>query len=210
MADKPRAQTDGVPGVGHSLWLGRVQWLFAAIGIVLLVWCAFVAANAARFQRDESSTLERAVNGNKTVTTNAPISHPRQAKDQLIGRLEIPRLHLSVMVAEGDDDNTLRKAVGHLPETPLPWEFGNSAVAGHRDTFFRPLKDVRVNDRVRVLTPRGNFQYSVSRITIVEPNDVSVLAATDHSLLTLVTCYPFYYVGQAPKRFIVQASHVPG
>ena len=115
---------------------------------------------------------------------------------------------MSVMVVDGDDEKTLRVAAGHLSDTPLPWELGNSAIAGHRDTFFRPLERVRVNDLVRVVTSQGNFQYQVSKILIVEPDDVSVLAKTrdSSSSLTLVTCYPFGYVGNAPKRYIVQAK----
>jgi sortase A len=182
-----------------------LEWLLFVSGATLLAWYGLVAVQAARFQRAESSTLERVVNG-KVVNGRSPSPRP---KHQLIGRLEIPRVHLSVMVVDGDDDNTLKSAVGHLPETPMPWEFGNSAVAGHRDTFFRPLRTVQVNDRVRLLTPHGNYQYVVSRMRIVEPDDVSVLATVGQSSLTLVTCYPFNYVGNAPKRYIIQADHLP-
>jgi sortase A len=122
-----------------------------------------------------------------------------------VGRLEIPRLHLSVMVMEGDDDATLARAVGHVPGTALPWETGNAVMAGHRDTFFRPLKNLRSGDEVRVTTPRGAFSYRVVRTEIIDPEDVSVLAPTPNRSLTLVTCYPFAYVGPAPQRFIVQA-----
>jgi sortase A len=128
---------------------------------------------------------------------------------QLIGRLEIPRVNLSVMVVDGDDEATLKVAAGHLPDTPLPWEFGNSAVAGHRDSFFRPLAEVKVNDVMNLVTPHGEFHYVVSRLRVVAPNDLSVLQQTGHSSLTLVTCYPFSYVGRAPKRFIVRADHIP-
>jgi sortase A len=122
-----------------------------------------------------------------------------------IGRIEVPRLHLSAAVANGDDDGTLRVAIGHLPDTPFPWEDGNSALAGHRDTFFRELRHIRVNDDMLVATPYGEFTYHVTKTLIVMPDDLSVLAPTSEPTLTLVTCYPFSYVGHAPKRFIVEA-----
>ena len=128
--------------------------------------------------------------------------------DSLIGLLEIPRVDLSVAVLEGDDDRTLRIAVGHLPDTPLPWEHGNSALAGHRDTFFRPLEGLRVGDEMRVVTRHGEFPYRVRHIAVVGPNDVEVLNPLEHAGLTLITCYPFAYVGSAPQRFIVQAERI--
>jgi sortase A len=102
--------------------------------------------------------------------------------------------------------------VGHLPDTPLPWEEGNSALAAHRDTFFRPLTDVTIGDPIRLTTPRGGFEYRVGEILIVEPGDVWVLEASDRPTLTLITCYPFTYVGLAPRRFVVRAwrSDAPG
>lgn len=123
----------------------------------------------------------------------------------LIGRLEIPRLNLSVIVMEGDDDATLARAVGHLPDTAFPWERGNAVIAGHRDTFFRPLKHVREGDEIRMTTARGTFDYRVMSTRIVEPDDLSVIAPTPTPSLTLVTCYPFNYVGSAPQRFIIHA-----
>jgi len=126
-----------------------------------------------------------------------------------MGRIEVPRLHVSAAVANGDDDGTLMVAIGHLPDTPFPWEAGNSALAGHRDTFFRQLRNIRVGDDMRVATPYGDFTYQVSRTLIVTPEDLSVLEPTADPTLTLITCYPFSYVGHAPKRFIVQAVRVP-
>jgi LPXTG-site transpeptidase (sortase) family protein len=127
------------------------------------------------------------------------------ARHGLIGRLEIPRLNVSVMVMEGDDDATLARAVGHLRETALPWEPGNAVIAGHRDTFFRPLENVREGDEIRMTTTRGTFDYRVIRTDIVEPDDLSALAPTPIRSLTLLTCYPFVYVGSAPQRFIIHA-----
>ena len=124
----------------------------------------------------------------------------------MVGRLEIPRVGLSVMVVEGDDDETLRIAAGHLADTPWPWQPGNSAIAGHRDTFFRPLKDVRGRDAVRLVTLQGTFDYTVTSTRIVEARDLSVLAQGERSALTLVTCYPFGLIGNAPQRFVVRAE----
>jgi sortase A len=139
-------------------------------------------------------------------------SEPAKAAPALrsvIGRLEIPRLNLSVMVREGADGRTLSRAVGHIPGTALPGGLGNVGLAGHRDTFFRALQNIRENDAIEFETTSGTFRYVVKSTTIVSPRDVSVLAASaGGENLTLVTCYPFYYLGSAPKRFIVRASQV--
>jgi len=108
----------------------------------------------------------------------------------------------------GDDDATLMKAVGHLPGTPLPWNGGNTALAGHRDTFFRPLERVNIGDDIHLDTPHGRFHYRVRRTLVVEPEDLSVLHPSTNATLTLITCYPFRYIGPAPKRFIVQADRI--
>ena len=126
----------------------------------------------------------------------------------VLGHLSIARVGLSVAIMEGDDDRTLAIAAGHLPDTPLPWQDGNSAISGHRDTFFRPLQDVRVGDEVRLLTPHGDLRYRVLRVAIVEPDDVWVLMPWDGVSLTLLTCYPFTFVGSAPQRFVVHAERV--
>jgi len=126
----------------------------------------------------------------------------------LVGRLEIPRLGVSAIVLEGVDDKTLRRGVGHIPETPLPGMGGNVGLAAHRDSFFRPLKDIRKNDIIQLRTLEGNFRYRVESTQIVKPEDTEVLDDGPAPMLTLVTCYPFYYVGSAPKRFIVHAQRI--
>jgi len=123
----------------------------------------------------------------------------------LVGRIEIPRLGVSAIVLEGVGNKTLRRAVGHIPETPLPEAGGNVGLAAHRDSFFRDLKDVRKDDVITLETLEGTFQYRVEWTKIVEPEDTEVLGNTQVPALTLVTCYPFYYVGSAPERFIVRA-----
>ena len=123
-----------------------------------------------------------------------------------IGRIDIPRLGVSAVVRAGSDARTLRLAVGHIAGTSLPGEPGNVGLAAHRDTFFRRLRDIRPDDEIIVTTPEGTFRYSVSGTKIVSPTDVWVLDATERPALTLVTCYPFSYVGRAPQRFVVRAN----
>jgi sortase A len=140
--------------------------------------------------------------------SSGPVNEAPPAMRSVIGRLAIPRLHLSVMVREGADERTLSRAVGHIPGTALPGKLGNVGLAGHRDTFFRALRNIREDDAIEFETTQGTYRYIVKSTTIVGPRDVSVLAASGGENLTLVTCYPFYYVGSAPKRFIVRAAQV--
>jgi len=112
------------------------------------------------------------------------------------------------MVVEGDDARALARAVGHIPGTALPGESGNVGLAGHRDTFFRALKNIRLGDDILVTTPRGSYRYSVVSSAVVGPDDTRVLDASRSSSITLVTCYPFHFIGSAPKRFIVHANIV--
>lgn len=129
----------------------------------------------------------------------------RPAPGSAIGRIEIPRLGVSAIVRAGSDARTLRLAVGHIPGTALPGETGNIGLAAHRDTFFRRLGDIRADDSVRLITPEGTFLYRVEGTQVVEPQDTWVLNDTDTPVLTLVTCFPFRYIGSAPQRFIVRA-----
>jgi sortase A len=142
---------------------------------------------------------------NERPADEQPPGEASPAMRSVIGRLEIPRLKLSVMVREGADERTLSRAVGHIPGTALPGRIGNMGLAGHRDTFFR---DIREDDAIEFETTQGTYRYIVKSTKIVTPRDVSVLAASGGENLTLVTCYPFYYVGSAPKRFIVHATQV--
>ena len=131
-------------------------------------------------------------------------------RDAVVGRISVPRLHLSVMVREGVAAKTLRRAVGHIPETPLPGQPGNVGLAGHRDTFFRHLGDLKPGDRIAFSTSAGDFSYAVESSTVVAPEDVGVLASSSENVLTMVTCYPFFYIGNAPKRFVVRAREIAG
>jgi sortase A len=189
-------------------WLDRA---LTAFGIACVVFYGIVTVNTARYQRQAKADVERLVLAERPadVLPKLPdVSKPLEP-GELIGRIDIPRLKVSAAVAEGDDEKTLGKAVGHLPETPLPWHRrGNVALAAHRDGLFRPLEKVRLNDEVRVVTLRGEYHYRVKRTHIVQPDDVWVLAHTDTPTITLITCYPFSFVGHAPQRFIVQAELV--
>jgi sortase A len=144
----------------------------------------------------------------------------RPAEGALLGRLEIGRLNLSAIVREGVDTKTLSTAVGHVPSTALPGQAGNFAIAAHRDTLFRALKDIKKDDVVTFQSDKGTYLYKVMATKIVTPSDVSVLRSdgggvipgdevSGNRLLTMITCYPFYYVGAAPKRFIVEAELIP-
>ena len=126
-----------------------------------------------------------------------------------IGVIEIPRLKLSSVVVEGDEAAALLVGVGHLADTPLPWTDGNSVFAAHRDTFFRPLEHIRRDDIIRFSTRNDEFEYVVTGTKIVAPDAVEVMAPTRSARLTLITCYPFTYIGTAPKRFVVTAERMP-
>jgi sortase A len=128
----------------------------------------------------------------------------------LVGRLEIPRLGLSAMVVEGDNGVDLGRAVGHIPGTAFPGQPGNVGLAGHRNTFFQPLQSIRESDTITFSTLQGDYSYRVVSTTVVRPQDVQVLLPTERDSLTLVTCFPFDYVGAAPKRFIVRAERSSG
>jgi sortase A len=136
----------------------------------------------------------------------APPPPPAAAPEgSLLGRVEIPRVGISALVLEGTSGSTLRRGVGHIPDTPLPRLAGNIGLAGHRDTVFRGLKDIRKGDLIRLETLEGTYRYGVDWAQVVDPSDTGVLASGNRRELTLVTCYPFYYVGSAPERFVVRA-----
>jgi len=123
-------------------------------------------------------------------------------------RISIPSIQFAAVIVEGTDESSLLIGPGHLAGTAEPGEPGNAVVSGHRDTFFRPLRNIPQNDMVTVTTPTGEFRYRVVSTRIVRPDNVAVLNATENQVLTLVTCYPFYFVGPAPSRFIVRAARV--
>jgi sortase A len=175
------------------------EWMLLGFGIGCLGTYVYETVEARRFQAEQTAAFER------DARLRAMPSVIRQGS--LVGMLDVPRLQLSTPVIQGDDTGILKRAVGHLPDTPMPWERGNSAVAGHRDGLFRPLKNVKIGDEIRFRTTRREFRYRVTRTAIVKPDDLSVLAPqAGPATLTLITCYPFSYVGTAPERFVVHAA----
>jgi sortase A len=188
-------------------WLER---LLLVIGIAFLGYYGYVSAESALYQayemRELDAILARVPAPPAAVPPGTPV--PRRAipeSGSAVGRLEIPRLGVSAVVRAGSDARTLRLAVGHIPGTALPGELGNVGLAAHRDTFFRRLGEIRADDQVRLVTPDGTFTYRVQGTQVVNPSEVWVLDPTAAPALTLVTCYPFTYVGSAPRRFIVRA-----
>lgn len=189
--------------------------LFAA-AISLFGYCVFVAADAMLFQRRESLIFEKLLESGHqasvgSLETKATIATPGPSvisAGGLIGRIEIPHLGLSAIVMEGTGRTTLRRSVGHILGTTLPGQPGNIGISGHRDTYFRPLRNIRQNDIITLTTLLGEYRYRVKFTKVVGPNDVSVLVSSGKEILTLITCYPFYFVGSAPDRFIVRAERV--
>lgn len=183
--------------------------LFLLIGIGTLAYSGWSYVDECIYQNNESRAFDRE-HENRAPATQVPrakamppLAEPFRAK------LVIARLHLTTMVEEGVGEDTLRHAAGHIPWTAWPGQLGNVGVAAHRDTLFRKLKDIRTHDRILLSTLTEDYKYEVIATGIVPPNDVSVLAPTHgERTLTLVTCYPFYFVGAAPKRFIVQARQI--
>ena len=145
------------------------------------------------------------------VSESRPLHVRRPADGEAMGRLEIPRLGLDLVVFEGVSDSSLRKGPGHLPASAWPDAGGNCVIAGHRDSFFRRLADARRDDLVRFHGPAGTATYRLGRHRIVKPEDVSAVAPTRDARLTLITCYPFSWTGSAPYRLIWEAERIsPG
>jgi sortase A len=191
-------------------WLERA---LLVIAVLSLGYYGYVSLEAYLYQAYETRELD-------AILKSVPPQSSPQAKPVVrrrapppagstIGRIDIPRLGVSAIVRAGADARTLRLAVGHIAGTAYPGESGNVGLAGHRDTFFRKLRNIRSDDLIRLATADGTFSYRVDRTTIVNPRDVWVLDPTGREVLTLITCYPFSYVGSAPQRFVVRAVLEP-
>jgi sortase A len=180
------------------------QRLLFITGILALSYVCFTLLEARLYQTSAKRSLASQIQLQKEPRGNRPKTAFKPG--DVLGRLDIPSLGLSVAVLQGTGSRMLRLGTGHIEGTPLPGEAGNSGIAGHRDTFFRALKDIRKNDEIQLQTATGLSRYAVDWVKIVPPDDLSVLAPSTGSSLTLVTCYPFYFVGPAPKRFVVRAS----
>jgi sortase A len=188
--------------------MGWIEKMLLVAGLAALdVWLVS-NADQAIYQAWQARRFDQELRG-RTATVSVP---PRveDSDHAILGRLTIPRLRLSAMVLQGVGEDTLRVALGHIPATALPGQPGNVGIAGHRDTLFRPLRLVHKNDLIVLETQSGKYVYRVQSTKVVGPRDVSVLNSKSSPELTLVTCYPFYYVGSAPERFVVEARQEPG
>ena len=189
-----------------------------ALGSAALGYCAFLWGRAQYDQAEGNWALEHALPDDRTAVTGTLIRPPSGAvgttegtgEGTLVGRIDIPRLDVSAVVFEGTSERTLARGVGHLRGSAEPGERGNFVLAGHRDTFFRDLRHIRQGDEVYIKGTEGVFEYEVESTAIVAPDQTEVLRPSDGATLTLITCYPFYYIGNAPKRFIVRAAKVNG
>jgi LPXTG-site transpeptidase (sortase) family protein len=182
-------------------------------GLLLLVAAIFLGYYGWRsydIWREQAKAVVEVEQALGTTTTGRHLSREEFAAPPplggVIGRLTIPRLGLSAPVKAGEDNSVLDFSVGYLRDTPPPWMPGNSAFAAHRDRLFRPLENIVAGDEIDLSTTHGNIRYRVLKTFIVEPDDVWVLDQIPNVNLTLITCYPFYYVGRAPHRFVVQAG----
>jgi sortase A len=218
MQDRPERQSASRRGRA-LLWLER---LLLMAGAGMLVWCAALIVEAIIAQRSARRVLEPSVATTPAVepAVIAPALEddaddaetvpdiPSLQTGSPIAALSIPRVQLSAAVLHGSDARTLRHGPGHLENTAYPGDTGNVVIAGHRDSFFWPLRNIRLGDDIFLDTPEGRFHYQVTSLRVVNPRDISVLAQGEAPVLTLITCYPFQVLGRAPDRFIVRADRV--
>lgn len=182
-----------------------IQQLLVGVGVVTLAYVGGTLAYAGIYQQHQSWQFDQAV---AEFQANATERTGDLKAGDLVGRLEVPRIGVSVMVHHGVEEHILTVGAGHVPATPLPGAQGNAVIAGHRDTFFRKLEGILPGDIIEVSTVGGTHQYVVDSTTIVQPEDTQVMESRGRPELTLITCYPFYFVGNAPQRFIVHSSRV--
>ena len=174
-------------------------YIFLAAGLFIVGYAGYIIADAQAYQAIQL----------RKFAHDVPIVEPHlPGIGEPVGEIEIPRLALKAVILQGDSSQVLRRGVGHLPRTPMPGEEGNIGLAGHRDSFFRPLDQIRTGDLITLRTSNGEFHYQVESTLIVSPENTKVLASSERSELTLVTCFPFNYVGAAPHRFVVRALQV--
>jgi sortase A len=209
----------GTPRRRPRRWLERLLLL---VGAAALTWVALLLVDARLAQQralatldappfeeadEEVVTIPDVADETLVAPTAAPVV-PAVPVAAPIAELSIPRLHLSAAVLQGADAHTLRRGPGHVVQSALPGGSGNVVIAGHRDTFFRPLQYIQVGDDIDLRTPTLRIRYRVTAIWVVGSREISVLRRTDSPTLTLITCYPFRLVGNAPDRFVVRAEPV--
>jgi sortase A len=182
-----------------------------AAGFLLLGYVALVLIQAKLYDSDARQFVNRRMADNQARLSPQPETRPREAmfiEGEILGHMEIPRLGVSAAVLEGTSSRTLRLGVGHVQGTAIPGAPGNSVLAGHRDTFFRALKNIHDGDAIELKTAGTSTRYLVDWTKVVEPEEIGVMNSTPDSVLTLVTCYPFHFIGAAPKRFVVRAHQI--
>lgn len=198
-------------------WRRRLGALLILVGASLLLVVGHQRLTRWSAQREARSALRLAPTedgGDHAAPppddgSNANELRPRRPEPgSVVGRIRIASAGVDVVALEGIGDDILRQAAGHFPGTALPGARGNSSFAAHRDSFFRGLRDVGVGDAIELETPGGIFTYRVSETRVVEPQAVEVVAPRGRDELTLITCFPFDYVGPAPRRFVVHADLV--
>ncbi len=190
------------------------------VGLEVCAWCAgLLCLTALLVFRVEAGRAEQTAQHLGSPSSSVPAGEAQPSGDEavqddlstyngVIGRLEMPALGLKVPILNDYDPNSLRQGVGRIKGTAVPGGLGNFVVAGHRDTYFRPLRRVAPGMTMHVVTNGGTYDYVVDGTSIVLPKDVDVLDIGDRPEMTLITCYPFDYIGAAPKRFIVRAHLV--
>jgi len=186
--------------------LRRIEYALLAAGLAILGYCGAELLNSHIQQTRGAHELDQL----RRTPPAVSVAPATIAEGTLVGQVEIPKLHLSAVVFQGTSDRILAQGVGHLDGSAFPGQTGNVVLAAHRDTIFRSLRNIRKGDLVQVTTPYGIRTYAVDATEVVKPTETGVIAATATPTLTLITCYPFYYVGHAPKRFIVRARPVSG
>jgi sortase A len=179
-------------------------YIFLTVGILALGYAGYAVLDSYWYQHVETANFEKlSMAPEPPVVEAVPIS-----EGGVIGEIEVPRLRMKAIVVQGDTENLLQRAVGHIPQTAMPGQPGNVALAGHRDGVFRPLRNIQPGDAITLRTAEHEYQYEVQWTAIVPPTAVRVIQPTSEPALTLVTCFPFYYVGSAPARFVVRARKV--
>jgi len=190
----------------QSSVLRSVARLFLWLGVVMLAYAGGTTAYSEAFQRYQLRKFEQAPQSRpKGSRTAGPEESPDLHEGDVVGKLEVSRIGLSVVVLQGIEESTLVLGAGHVPGTPLPSVEGNVVIAAHRDTFFRKLNVIVPGDRIRLTVRTRTYEYVVDSMDIVDPVITTPMESRGYPELTLITCYPFYFVGAAPKRFIVRA-----
>jgi sortase A len=182
------------------LW---IRCILLTAGVLALSYVTFTLIDAWLYQKRAMMTLEKQIYAEEQHRSGLPKIVAKEG--DVLGRMEIPRLKLSVAILQGTTPQTLRLGAGHIDGTAFPGEIGDIGIAGHRDTFFRALKDIRRDDEIQLQSASGIALYAVDWIQITAPDDGSIVSSATQSAITLVTCYPFHYIGAAPERYVVHA-----